>query len=98
MTDEKRGPLTVTDANLLLGRLVTSSFPSIFGPNADQPLDIDIVAKKFAAIAAEFNEQTGKSLTPEEVALGFLNVSNETMSRPIRNATGPSSFSFLSHD
>lgn len=83
----KGGPLTVTDANLFLGRLVTSSFPSIFGERADQPLDRDVVASKFGDLAAEFNKQTSQGLTPEEVALGFLNVANEAMSRPIRNIT-----------
>lgn len=84
------GPLTVTDANLFLGRLELSSFPAIFGKNADEPLDVDIVNKKFQEITDEFNAQTSQSLTPEEVALGFLNVANETMSRPIRNTTGQS--------
>ncbi len=96
--DTHSGPLTVTDANLFLGRLITASFPSIFGPDADQPLDAEIVAIKFAQITAEFNEQTGKSLTPEEVALGFLNVSNETMSRPIRNTTEARGYSPEKHD
>ncbi|KAL4779797.1 Hydantoinase B/oxoprolinase-domain-containing protein [Aspergillus varians] len=83
----KGGPLTVTDANLFLGRLLLSSFPSIFGPNADQPLDYETTAQKFNEITKEINSQTGQNLTPEEVGLGFLNVANETMSRPIRNAT-----------
>ena len=83
----KGGPLTVTDANLFLGRLVLSSFPSVFGPSGDQALDAEIVARKFRDITAEFNRQTSQSLTPEEVAAGFLNIANETMSRPIRNAT-----------
>ncbi|KAH6884564.1 Hydantoinase B/oxoprolinase-domain-containing protein [Thelonectria olida] len=83
----KGGPLTVTDANLFLGRLDLSSFPAIFGKNTDEPLDLEIVKKKFRDITADFNAQTSQSLSPEEVALGFLNVANETMSRPIRNAT-----------
>lgn len=81
------GPLTVTDANLFLGRLDLSSFPAIFGRNANEPLDVEVVKEKFQAIT-EFNSQTSQKLTPEEVALGFLNVANETMSRPIKNATG----------
>ncbi|EHY60075.1 hypothetical protein HRR83_006434 [Exophiala dermatitidis] len=81
------GPLTVTDANLFLGRLDMSSFPAIFGPDSNQPLDYEIVARKFEDITKDFNAQTSKNLTPEEVALGFLDVANETMSRPIRNAT-----------
>jgi 5-oxoprolinase (ATP-hydrolysing) len=86
----KGGPLTVTDANLFLGRLVLSSFPSIFGEDANQPLDRDIVVEKFKEITIEFNAQTKQNLTPEQVALGFLDVANEAMSRPIRNATGMS--------
>ncbi|KAL4882561.1 putative 5-oxoprolinase [Aspergillus karnatakaensis] len=83
----KGGPLTVTDANLFLGRLLLSSFPSIFGPGADEPLDYEATAEKFDVITQEINSQTGQNLSTEEVALGFLNVANETMSRPIRNAT-----------
>ncbi|KAH8682020.1 Hydantoinase B/oxoprolinase-domain-containing protein [Xylariales sp. PMI_506] len=83
----KGGPLTVTDANLFLGRLVLSSFPSIFGKNADEPLDTDIVTQKFKEITEDFNRQTSQNLTAEDVALGFLDVANETMSRPIRNST-----------
>ena len=94
----KGGPLTVTDANLFLGRLVLSSFPSIFGASGDQPLDTQIVAKKFQDITADFNHQTSQNLTPEEVASGFLNIANETMSRPIRNATEMRGYAPESHD
>ncbi|KAF9878263.1 hydantoinase B/oxoprolinase [Colletotrichum karsti] len=93
----KGGPLTVTDANLFLGRLVLSSFPSIFGENADAPLDTAVVEAKFKDITAEFNAQTNQSLTPQEVALGFLDVANETMSRPIRNATEARGFAPENH-
>lgn len=94
----KGGPLTVTDANLFLGRLVLSSFPSIFGEKADKPLDSDIVSAKFKDITEDFNQQTSQQLTPEEVALGFLNVANETMSRPIRNITEARGFSPEAHN
>lgn len=94
----KGGPLTVTDANLFLGRLVLSSFPSIFGKKADEPLDYDIVSAKFTDLTEDFNQQTSKQLTPEEVALGFLNVANETMSRPIRNITEARGFSPETHN
>lgn len=83
----KGGPLTVADANLFLGRLKPSSFPSIFGPNADAPLDAEVVKSKFQEFTADFNSQSNQNLTPEDVALGLLGVANETMSRPIRNAT-----------
>ncbi|EME43976.1 hypothetical protein DOTSEDRAFT_62509 [Dothistroma septosporum NZE10] len=81
------GPLTVTDANLYLGRLVTSSFPAIFGKNADQPLDVDVVKEKFVSLATDFSASTGNTTSAVELALGFLDVANEAMSRPIRNAT-----------
>ena len=47
------GPLTVTDCNVLLGKIQPDHFPKLFGPNGDQPLDRDVVAEKFAAMAAE---------------------------------------------
>ncbi|XXG98471.1 Rac GTPase-activating protein BCR/ABR [Hypoxylon texense] len=81
------GPLTVTDANLFLGRLNLSSFPAIFGKNTNEHLDVEVVRTKFQEITNDFNAQTSQNLSPEEVALGFLNIANETMSRPIRNAT-----------
>lgn len=79
---------SVTDANLFLGRLELSSFPAIFGKNHDEPLDMEVVRQKFLEITKEFNHQTSQNLTPEEVAAGFLEIANETMSRPIRNTTG----------
>lgn len=94
----KGGPLTVTDANLFLGRLVLSAFPSIFGPNADESLDTGVIVQKFSDIAADFNKQTGQSLSPEDVALGFLNIANEAMSRPIRNATEARGFAPENHN
>ncbi|EKV19060.1 5-oxoprolinase, putative [Penicillium digitatum] len=93
----KGGPLTVTDANLFLGRLVRSSFPAIFGPNADQHLDLEITKRKFHDITREINEQTRQALTAEEVAFGFLDVANETMTRPMRNATEVRGFAPSSH-
>ncbi|OAA65594.1 Hydantoinase B/oxoprolinase [Niveomyces insectorum RCEF 264] len=93
----KSGPLTVTDANLLLGRLVPEFFPSIFGPSEDQPLDVDIVAKKFAVLTAEINKDTGRNMTPHEVALGFIDVANESMGRPIRALTEARGFETAHH-
>ncbi|KAF7628420.1 Hydantoinase B/oxoprolinase-domain-containing protein [Aspergillus flavus] len=93
----KGGPLTVTDANLFLGRLVPSSFPAIFGPGANMPLDYDITRTKFEEITREVNTQTSQNLIPEEVALGFLDIANETMSRPMRNATEVRGFAPSAH-
>jgi 5-oxoprolinase (ATP-hydrolysing) len=87
----KDGPLTVTDANLFLGRLLPEYFPKIFGPKEDQPLDVEITAKKFAELTAVINEEQRSKgrieFAPEQVALGFLNVADESMSRPIRALT-----------
>ena len=71
------GPLTVTDANVMLGKLNPEFFPAIFGPGQDQPLDRAVVAAKFAEIAGE-----GRS--PEEVAEGFLKIAVENMANAIK--------------
>ena len=72
------GPLTVTDANLMVGKLMPAHFPAIFGPRQDQPLDAVIVREKFSALAREI----GKA--PEEVADGFLAVAVENMANAIK--------------
>lgn len=85
----KGGPLTVTDANLFVGRILPEYFPHIFGPNEDQPLDEVIVKEKFIALTEEINKDRPNltPLSPEDVAMGFLTVANETMCRPIRSLT-----------
>ncbi|KAF3768147.1 hypothetical protein M406DRAFT_345789 [Cryphonectria parasitica EP155] len=94
----KGGPLTVTDANLFLGRLIPEYFPSIFGPDENLPLDSDIVAEKFNDITAQINADTGRSMTPEEVAYGFIDVANESMCRPIRALTEARGFETAQHN
>ena len=73
------GPLTVTDANVMLGKILPDHFPAIFGPNQDQPLDRDVVRRKFEAIAAEVGIET-----PEEAAEGFLKIAVENMANAIK--------------
>lgn len=81
----KGGPLTVTDANLLLGRLLPEYFPRIFGPHEDQSLDEAAARAGFEALAAQINAAAaGPAMSLEDVAAGFLDVANETMARPIR--------------
>lgn len=82
----KGGPLTVTDANLFLGRLLPEYFPKIFGPNEDQSLDLEASTKKFIELTKEINDSNPNmpEMTPQEVAFGFIKVANETMARPIR--------------
>lgn len=74
------GPLTVTDCNVLLGKLQPSQFPSVFGPNADQPLDADVVRAKFETLAQEI----GGDKSVEEIAEGFLRIAVENMANAIK--------------
>uniref|UniRef100_A0A2K6LU06 5-oxoprolinase, ATP-hydrolysing n=1 Tax=Rhinopithecus bieti TaxID=61621 RepID=A0A2K6LU06_RHIBE len=89
----KGGPLTVTDANLVLGRLLPASFPCIFGPGEDQPLSPEASRKALEAVATEVNSFLTNGPCPasplslEEVAMGFVRVANEAMCRPIRALT-----------
>lgn len=76
------GPLTVTDANVLLGRIPASYFPRVFGPGADQPIDADIVRQKFA----EFHRQIAMD-SVEKIADGFLTIAVESMANAIRKIT-----------
>ncbi|MBI3514052.1 MAG: 5-oxoprolinase, partial [Proteobacteria bacterium] len=78
------GPLTVTDANLMAGRLHPDFFPRLFGPGGDQPLDRATVVAKFAALARETAVASGIVRTPEDIADGFLRVANENMANAIK--------------
>ncbi len=80
----KGGPLTVTDANVMVGKLRPEFFPKIFGPSGDAPLDAAIVREKFAALAGEVERATGVTRTPEELADGFLRIANEAMAHAIK--------------
>src|SRR5205807_6374209 len=62
------GPLTVTDCNVLLGKVQPDFFPKLFGPAADEPLDREIVAQRFQTLAHEIGAASGQALTPEQVA------------------------------
>jgi 5-oxoprolinase (ATP-hydrolysing) len=83
----KGGPLTVTDANLFLGRLLPEFFPKIFGKNEDEGLDPEASRKLFEELTEKINKETGKDMTADEVAYGFIKIANETMTRPIRSLT-----------
>ena len=78
------GPLTVTDCNLMLGRLHPDHFPKVFGNSADQPLDLAIVQRKFQALSAEIRAATGIQRSPRQVAEGFLAVAVENMANAIK--------------
>ena len=74
------GPLTVTDCNVLLGKLQPDQFPPVFGPDADQPLDVDVVRQKFAAMAKDI----GGDRNVEDIAEGFLRIAVENMANAIK--------------
>jgi 5-oxoprolinase (ATP-hydrolysing) len=80
----RNGPLTVTDCNVMLGRLNPDFFPKVFGPNGDQPIDRAVVAEKFATLAAEISKGTGETRTAEAVAEGFLMIAVANMANAIK--------------
>ncbi len=97
----KNGFLSITDANLVLGRLQPAYFPNIFGPDENQPLDAEASRKKMSELTDTINKhynRSGKSpLTIEETALGFLQVANEVMVRPIREVSVMRGFDSKEH-
>jgi len=74
------GPLTVTDANVMLDKLQPAFFPRIFGPQGIEPLDREGVAQKFVAWAAQMENTRG----PEAVADGFVRIAVENMASAIK--------------
>ena len=78
------GPLTVTDANVMLGRVQPGHFPAVFGPGGDQPLDAGAVASRFAALARQIGGATGTVPSPEQVAAGFLDIAVANMANAIK--------------
>ena len=79
------GPLTLTDANVMLGRIQPDHFPHVFGPDGDQPLDASVVRTRFAALAAEVGGTALRS--PEEVAAGFLEIAVANMANAIKKVS-----------
>jgi 5-oxoprolinase (ATP-hydrolysing) len=77
------GPLTLTDANVMLGRVQPEHFPHVFGPAGDQPLDLHIVKERFRLLS----EQVGDGRTPEEVAAGFLRIAVASMANAIKKVS-----------
>ncbi|GAA1971805.1 hydantoinase B/oxoprolinase family protein [Catenulispora subtropica] len=78
------GPLAVTDANVMLGRVQPAHFPSVFGAGGDEPLDVGIVRRRFDELAAEIRERTGDTRTPEQVAEGYLQIAVANMANAVK--------------
>ncbi|GAA2345790.1 5-oxoprolinase [Streptomyces caniferus] len=78
------GPLTVTDANVMLGRIQPDHFPAVFGPDGDRPLDAEVVRTRFAELARRAAAETGDDRGPEEVAAGFLDIAVLNMANAVK--------------
>jgi len=78
------GPLAVTDANVMLGKIQPRFFPAVFGPGGDLPLDAEVVRARFAALAEEIRQATGDRRAPEEVAEGFVAIAVGNMANAIK--------------
>ena len=76
----KGGPLTVTDCNVMVGKLQPEFFPKVFGPKGDLPLDAEVVQQKFAQLVREIGDER----TSEQVASGFLAIAVEKMASAIK--------------
>ncbi|MFV6032977.1 hydantoinase B/oxoprolinase family protein [Streptomyces sp. NPDC056264] len=74
------GPLTVTDANVMLGRVQPAHFPAVFGERGDLPLDAEVVRQRFTDLA----EEVGGGRTAEEVAAGFLEIAVLNMANAVK--------------
>lgn len=94
----KGGPLTITDANVFTGRLLPEYFPSIFGPNQNEGLDVEAPKTLFESLTKKINADTGGNLSAQEVALGFLKVAYESMCRPVRTLTEGRGYATSDHN
>ena len=94
------GPLTVTDANLLLGRLQAEHFPAVFGAHGNAPLDPQAVRVLFSQLANQVNVALGLDYSIEHLAEGFLDIAVENMADAVRFITlergvNPSDFTLV---
>ncbi|HEY9813080.1 MAG TPA: hydantoinase/oxoprolinase family protein, partial [Candidatus Sericytochromatia bacterium] len=78
------GLLTVTDANVMLGKIHPQYFPAVFGTEGNLPLDQDIVKQQFTQLAQKIATATGNNYTPEQVAAGFIAIAVENMANAIK--------------
>ncbi len=78
------GPLTVTDCNVMLGKIQPRYFPKVFGPGGDEALDDEVVRHKFAGLAAQIAVGTGMPQSPQAVAEGFLRIAVANMANAIK--------------
>ncbi|MEK9777376.1 MAG: hydantoinase/oxoprolinase family protein, partial [Quisquiliibacterium sp.] len=80
----RNGPLTVTDANVMLGKIQPEYFPQVFGPGGDQQIDLAVVRQGFVALAERISRETGTTMSAEQVAQGFVDIANANMANAIK--------------
>ncbi|MFH1602280.1 MAG: hydantoinase B/oxoprolinase family protein, partial [Pseudomonadota bacterium] len=81
----KNGPLAVTDCNVMLGKIQPKFFPAVFGPGGDEPLDAEVVRRKFSELTREIKEATGDARTPRQVAEGYIDIAVGNMANAIKH-------------
>ncbi len=78
------GPLATTDANVMLGKIQPAHFPKVFGLHADESLDREVVVERFTTMARAMSEASGRTISPEEVASGALQIAVANMANAIK--------------
>jgi 5-oxoprolinase (ATP-hydrolysing) len=78
------GPLTLTDANVLLGRIQPDHFPRVFGEHSNEPLDAETAKEKFQELAGQITDATGDRRGPDQVAAGFVEIAVANMANAIK--------------
>lgn len=91
------GPLTITDCNLLVGRLNIDIFPHVFGPNQDLSLDLETTTKQFGQLANKVNSTTKSNYSIEELAEAYINLANENMSQAIKKISTQRGYDISKH-
>ncbi len=81
------GPLTVTDCNVMLGKLRPAFFPPLFGPHGDLPIDADVVGARLAEVADAVAAATGRRLTTQALAEGFIAIAVDNMAHAIKRVS-----------
>src|SRR5712671_713617 len=81
------GPLAVTDANVMVGKLMPDFFPQIFGPGQDQPLDAAAVREAFEDLASQVNDDLSGGRSAEGIADGFIRIAVENMANAIKKVS-----------
>ncbi|HET6494408.1 MAG TPA: hydantoinase B/oxoprolinase family protein [Thermoleophilia bacterium] len=91
------GPLTVTDCNVLLGKLQPAFFPDVFGPRSSAPIDVTAARGALATVAAGMCEAGLEAPSPEQLADDFINLACDTMARAIKRVSTQRGFDITSY-